>query len=215
VTGGASSGGASSGGTASGGASSGGAASGGASSGGAASGGAASGGASSGGAASGGASSSGGSSSGALVLTSPVVQDGAKIPARFRCQAPSPELAWSGGPAAQSYAIVFRDVTPGISNGVLHWIIYDLPPSTRSLPEAVPVGYAVAAPAGAHQGKAYNGTVGFQGPCGGNNTYEMTLYALDVATLTELSSSSTAAAARTAIEAHDTASVKLTILSSP
>jgi Raf kinase inhibitor-like YbhB/YbcL family protein len=143
-----------------------------------------------------------------------VVQDGGKIPARFRCQAPSPEIAWSGGPAAQSYAIVFRDVTPA-TNGVLHWIIYDLPPSTRSLPEGVPVGYSVAAPAGAHQGKAYNTTVGFQGPCGGNNTYEMTLYALDVATLTELSASSTGAAARTAIEAHDTASVKLTILSSP
>ena len=58
-------------------------------------------------------------------------------------------------------------------------------------------------------------TVGFNGPCGGNNTYEMTLYALDVATLTELTSSSTGAAARTAIEAHDTASTKLTILSRP
>jgi Raf kinase inhibitor-like YbhB/YbcL family protein len=215
--GGSSTGGTSTGGAPTGGASSGGASSGGASSGGASSGGTSSGGASSGGTSSGGASSSGGSSSGALVLTSPVVQDGAKIPAKFRCTGPSPELSWTGGPTALSYAIVFRDVTPGVSNGFLHWIIYDLPPSTHALPEGVPIGYDVAAPAGAHQGKIWNNTVGFNGPCApsGSNTYEMTLYALDAATLTELSASSTGAAARTAIEAHDTASTKLTILSSP
>ena len=213
ATGGTSTGGAPTGGASSGGASSGGASSGGAASGGASSGGASSGGAASGGTSSGGASSSGGSSSGALVLTSPVVQDGAKIPAKFRCTGPSPELAWTGGPAALSYAIVLRDV----GNGFLHWIIYDLPPSTHSLPEGVPIGYNVAAPAGAHQGKIWNNTVGFNGPCApsGTSTYEMTLYALDAATLTELSASSTGAAARTAIEGHDTASAKLTILSSP
>ena len=108
---------------------------------------------------------------------------------------------------------MFRDV----GNSFLHWIIYDLPPSTKSLPEGVPINYTVAAPAGAHQGKAYGNISGFRGPCApsGTSTYEMTLYALDVATLTELSESSTGAAARTAIEAHDTASVKLTVQSSP
>lgn len=224
--GGPSTGGASTGGTAAGGTSStggvatggtlstGGTATGGASTGGASTGGA--GGAATGGTSSGGAAATGGgSSSDPLTLTSSVVKDGEQLPAKYRCKVPSIPIAWSGGPVAKSYAVILRDVTPGVSNGFLHWVIYDLPPDTKALPEGVPVGYAVASPAGAHQAPIYNGTVGFNGPCGGMNTYEMTLYALDAATLTDLSMSSTGAQAKTAIEAHDLATTKITIKSQP
>jgi phosphatidylethanolamine-binding protein (PEBP) family uncharacterized protein len=214
--GGAPAGGASSGGASPG---AGGASAGGSSAGGASSGGTSAGGTSAGGAASGGtAGASSGGSGGApaeLTLTSTVFHEGEQIPSSYRCDAPSPDLAWSGGPAALSYAIVFRDVTPGVSNGFLHWVLYDVPPATTSLAGDVAEGYSPATPAGAHQAPIWNGDLGFNGPCGGVNTYEMTLYALDVATLTELSQASPGNQAREAILAHEIASTTLTITSRP
>jgi phosphatidylethanolamine-binding protein (PEBP) family uncharacterized protein len=167
----------------------------------------------------GGPNGSGGS--GSSVSTPPfgfgssVFSDGQTVPQEYRCQAPSPDLTWSGGPAAKSYAIVMKDVTPGFANGTLHWVIFDIPSTVHSLPEGVPVGYAPAAPAGAHQAPIYNGTKGFTGPCGGNNTYELTLHAVDVATLPGVTEASTGPAAVTAIEAHSMADITMTVLSHP
>lgn len=171
----------------------------------------------SGGSSAGGSSGTGGTStSGALALTSTVFRDGETIPQQYRCQAPSPDLAWSGGPSdAQSFSLVMKDVTPGFSNGVLHWILFDIPSAVHSLPEGVPAGYAPAAPAGAHQAPNYSGTPVFNGPCGGNNTYELTLHALDVATLPGIDETSNGRAAVAAIESHSTASVTMTVLSHP
>lgn len=170
----------------------------------------------SGGSSGNGGSGSGGAVSGALALTSNVFHDGETIPQENRCVAPSPDLAWTGGPSdAMSYAIVMKDVTPGFSNGALHWVLFDVPSTVNSLPEGVPVGYAPAAPAGAHQAPIWNGTKGFNGPCGGNNTYELTLHAMDVATLPGIDEASAGRAAVTAIESHSTASVTMTILSHP
>ena len=130
--------------------------------------------------------------------------------------APSPDLAWTGGPSnAMSYAIVMKDVTPGFANGTLHWVLFDIPSTVHSLPHGVPIGYAPPEPAGAHQAPIYNGTKGFNGPCGGNNTYEITLHALDVATLPDIVETSTGRAAATAIETHSTASITMTVLSHP
>jgi Raf kinase inhibitor-like YbhB/YbcL family protein len=163
-----------------------------------------------------GSGGNGGASSGALALTSTVFHDGETIAQEYRCVAPSPDLAWSAGPSdARSYAIVMQDVTPGISNGALHWVLFDIPSTVHSLPEGVPVGYAPAEPAGAHQAPIWNGTPGFNGPCGGNNTYELTLHALDVASLPGIDETSAGRAAVTAIESHSTASVTMTVLSHP
>jgi phosphatidylethanolamine-binding protein (PEBP) family uncharacterized protein len=172
-----------------------------------------------GGAGTGGSSSGGGGSSptgGALTLTSSVFQDSATIPAEYRCVAPSPDLAWSGGPSgAMSYALVFQDVTPGISKGFFHWMLYDIPKLATSLPKGVPVGYAPNPPEGAHQAPIWNRTLGFSGPCGGNNTYELTLHSLDVATLPGASQTSTAVEILTTIESHDLEKVTMTVTSVP
>ena len=160
----------------------------------------------------------GSASGGSLAVQSTAFKDGTKIDTKYRCMGPSPDLAWSGAPSASmSYAAVLKDVTPGISQGYLHWVIYDIPGSVTSLPENVPIGYAPTAPAGAHQAPIWNNTVGFNGPCApsGTNTYELTVYALDVATLPGLSMSSTGANVVTAIDAHKLASAKLTIMSMP
>jgi Raf kinase inhibitor-like YbhB/YbcL family protein len=152
----------------------------------------------------------------ALAITSNAFHDGQTIDQSYRCQAPSPDLSWSGGPIdAKSYAVVFKDVTPGVSNGFLHWVLFDVPSAVHSLPEGVPVGYAPATPAGAHQAPIWNGTKGFNGPCGGNNTYELTLHAMDVATLPGIDETSTGTAAVSAIEAHATEDARITVLSQP
>lgn len=163
-----------------------------------------------------GSGGSGGAPSGELALTSTVFRDGETIAQEYRCAAPSPDLAWTGGPSdAMSYAIVLKDVTPGISNGALHWVLFDIPSTVHSLPEGVPIGYAPAEPAGAHQAPIWNGTKGFNGPCGGNNTYELTLHAMDVAALPDIVESSTGRAAVTSIESHSTETVTMTVLSHP
>jgi Raf kinase inhibitor-like YbhB/YbcL family protein len=152
----------------------------------------------------------------ALTLTSSVFQEGATIPAEYRCGAPSPDLAWTGGPSdLGSFALVLRDVTPGISNGFFHWVLYDVPNTVTSLPKGVPVGYAPDPPASAHQAPIWNGTVGFNGPCGGNNTYELTLYAVDQATLPGTSEASTGAQVMSAIDAHTLEKVTMTVKSKP
>jgi len=116
-----------------------------------------------------------------------------------------------------SYAILFKDTTAGISNGYVHWLIYDIASSVMSLPEMVPTGYMPASPSGAHQGPIWNDVVGYNGPCApfGTNTYEFTLYALDVAMLPEVTMSSTAEEIETQLDAHDLETVKLAIMSMP
>lgn len=163
-----------------------------------------------------GASGAGGSAPSALSLTSGVFHDGDTIPAEYRCAAPSPDLAWAGGPTdTASYSIVFQDVTPGISNGFLHWVLFDVPGSVHALPKGVAIGYAPSEPAGAHQAPIWNGTQGFNGPCGGMNTYELTLRALDVATLPGIDESSSGPDAVTAIRAHELAHATMTVHSAP
>lgn len=124
-------------------------------------------------------------------LTSSAFEEGAMIPVTHECGPPvgngpgdnvSPPLAWTGGPGAQSYAIVMRDTD---FNDLVHWVIYDIPPSTTSLPAEIPVGYEVDDPAGAKQAELQGQVYSYFGPCSPNsvNTYQWTVHALDVATL--------------------------------
>jgi Raf kinase inhibitor-like YbhB/YbcL family protein len=175
-----------------------------------------------GGGGSGDAAASGGkrdaSSPGAFFVQSDAFKDGSKIDAKYRCMGPSPDLKWGGAPdKTMSYAVVLKDVTPGFSQNFLHWVIYDIPSSVSSLSENLAIGYEVADLKGAHQAPIWNGTLGFNGPCApsGTNTYELTLYALDVTTLPNLSMSSKGADVVSAIEAHALAMLKSTVMSSP
>ncbi len=61
----------------------------------------------------------------------------------------------------------------------MHWVIYNLPPDTRRLPEDVPDRETL--PSGAVQGVNGAGTVGYMGPCppSGTHRYFFKVYALD------------------------------------
>ncbi|APR81773.1 Hypothetical protein A7982_07122 [Minicystis rosea] len=153
----------------------------------------------------------GGGGAAAFALTSAGFTEGSAIPVKFACAGPnvSPPLAWPAGPGGtQSYAVVLTDK----SNNLIHWVIWDIPGSVHALPENVQKTATPSAPAGAKQVKSYdNTTVGYLGPCPPNqHTYEFAVYALDVATLPNVTTASTRTDVFTEIKNHDLASAKLT-----
>lgn len=108
----------------------------------------------------------------------------------------SPEISWSGVPeGTMSFALVLSDLT----NGMAHWVLYDIPASVTMLPKGLPSGSPLQDPAGAKQvsfaGASYFGS----GACG--NVYEHRLYALGDASLSPAMTS--ASAARTAVQNAD------------
>ncbi|XXT21037.1 YbhB/YbcL family Raf kinase inhibitor-like protein [Sorangium sp. So ce429] len=163
---------------------------------------------------------SGGAPSGEFTLSSPNHTEGAEFADKYTCALAGfngsvlPELHWTAGPpGTTSYAITFIDTTlttktPPEMNGY-HWVLYNIPASVTSLPEA----FKDAASIGAQQ----NGN--FLGPCpnfgGGNantDTYEFTIYALSSDSLTITPTTGTAAVkdAETKLEADHLAKAKLT-----
>ena len=107
-------------------------------------------------------------------ITSAAFKEGQEIPKRFTCDGEnvSPPLAWTGAPAgAKAYALIVDD--PDAPSGLFtHWIAFNLPASTHSLPEGVK-------PA-ANQGTNDFGKPGYGGPCPprGRHRYFFHLYAL-------------------------------------
>jgi Raf kinase inhibitor-like YbhB/YbcL family protein len=112
----------------------------------------------------------------------------------------SPPLAWKGGPAdTKSFAVVLYDT----KFSLLHWAIWDIPPTVNMLPEGLAAGYELMNPMGAHQA-ADMGTDkhAYYGPCSSGTsagTYEYRLYALKVDKL-GLTESTPATQAQMAIE---------------
>lgn len=148
---------------------------------------------------------------GVFALTSPMLVEGAAFAADNTCTGAntSPQLAWTAAPAGtQSFAIVFTDM----SNDLIHWVIYDIPAAASGLPAAVDKAYAPANVAGAHQTASYQAAVrGYLGPCPPvQHTYELELYALDVAALPGATMQTTRMQAEAAILQHQLASATLT-----
>ena len=113
---------------------------------------------------------------------SPAFAAGEGIPVEFTGDGEdrSPPLLWDDVPAAtRSLAIVCEDVdAPG--GRFIHWLVYDLPPALRELPE----GFSSANEMGPLGSCGLNdfGTDGWRGPkppAGPQHEYQFTLYALD------------------------------------
>jgi len=121
-----------------------------------------------------------------LKLTSSSFEADGDIPAKYSCDGAnvSPALVWTDAPAAtRGFALIMDD--PDTPKGaVTHWLIYDLPVGTRSLPEGVPTSKKLAD--GSMQGKNVRGKSGYTGPCpekgGPAHHYFFKLYALDAKT---------------------------------
>lgn len=158
----------------------------------------------------------------AFALSSSAFADGGVIPKVHECTSgggsdpakrnESPPLTWSGAPAAaKSYAIVMRDLD---NSNLIHWVIYDIPANTASLPQNVDHTYQPSVPAGARQ-VYYRGSAslyGYQGPCSPStvNTYEFVVHALNKASLTNLNSNSSTRTAAREIAAASIGSARIT-----
>lgn len=121
-----------------------------------------------------------------LTLTSPAFAPGGEIPALFTCEGRdvSPALAWTGVPAAAKSLVLIVDDPDAPDPRApkltwVHWVLYNLPPTSGGLAEALPPH---ALPAGTREGTNDWKRTGYGGPCPpiGRHRYFHKLYALDV-----------------------------------
>jgi Raf kinase inhibitor-like YbhB/YbcL family protein len=95
----------------------------------------------------------------------------------------SPPLSWSRGPAGtKSYVILTEDSGVARPQPVFHWVLYNVPASVTSLPQALPTDAKLSAPAGAMNGLNIRKAAGYMGPkppAGQNHPYHFEVFAVD------------------------------------
>lgn len=117
-----------------------------------------------------------------MQITSTAFAEGQPIPDQYSCAGPdvSPPLTWSNAPAGtKSFALITDDPDAPMGTWV-HWVIYNLPPTTTALAENTPRSPEL--PNGAKQGVNDFGRTGYGGPCpprGKPHHYHFKIYALD------------------------------------
>ena len=120
-----------------------------------------------------------------MSLTSTGFTDGSALPIKYSQAGgePSPPLAWTGVPdSTRSFVLLVHDLDAAVGSGtddVLHWMVWNIPGTTTSLPEGIPHGPQL--PDGARQlsvsGPYYRGPAApASGPV---HHYAFELYALD------------------------------------
>jgi Raf kinase inhibitor-like YbhB/YbcL family protein len=129
-----------------------------------------------------------------FTLTSPDISPGKPLAGRqvfdgFGCKGAniSPALSWSNAPAGtRSFALLVHDPDAPTGSGWWHWVVYNIPAGTTSLPAGAGDPQKNLMPAGVVQGRTDFGTPGYGGPCpppGKPHHYYFRLYALKVAKL--------------------------------
>ncbi len=120
-----------------------------------------------------------------LTLTSPAFSDREEIPKRYTCEGNdiSPPLVWSGAPQETKSLVLIVDDPDAPDPAApkmtwVHWVLYNLPPTSEGLPECVG---GDALPAGTKEGQNDWKNLGYGGPCPptGRHRYVHKLYALD------------------------------------
>ena len=117
----------------------------------------------------------------ALVLLSSTFTNGATLPratGAIPCggSGVSPELHWSNAPAGtRSFALIVHDPDAPAAGGFYHWVLYDIPPDTTTLPESAQIRAN-------RSGRNGFGTIGYGGPCPPRHElhrYEFHVFALN------------------------------------
>jgi len=158
-----------------------------------------------------------------FTLSSPDVKNGQALPQAqafngMGCtgQNLSPALSWSGAPAnAKSFAVTVYDPDAPTGSGWWHWVVYNIPATTTSLPAGAGDPTKNLLPAGAVQGNTDFGAPGYGGACpppgDKPHHYYITVFALDVARL-DLPAGATAAYVGFNLHAHTIGAAKLMAL---
>ena len=145
-----------------------------------------------------------------VTLTTTAFQDGGIIPNKYTQAADgapvSPALEWTHVPeGAVSFALILHDPDTSLHKSteeVLHWMIFNIPGSARSLPQGVPNNAQL--PDGATQAMNTHGSPGYMGmgagAAGPYHHYTFELFALD--TKLSLGPDATRADALKAMDGH-------------
>ena len=109
-----------------------------------------------------------------ITVRSPAFAAGAMIPVRFSCRGsntPIP-LTWTGVPAGTASVALIMDDPDAPSGTFTHWVVFNLPVTSRGI-----TGGRV--PAGAAQAQNGRGQAAYTGPCppSGTHHYRFTVYA--------------------------------------
>jgi hypothetical protein len=121
-----------------------------------------------------------------LTIASPAFAHGGSIPVAHTCEGKdrSPALVWNGIPAgARSLLLIVDDPDAPDPKAPkltwVHWLLYNLPPHSTGLAEAVP---SASLPPGTREGITDFKRTGWGGPCPpiGRHRYFFRLYALDI-----------------------------------
>jgi len=149
-----------------------------------------------------------------FAVTSPQVHNGGTFPASawassFGCTGGNQQITldWHGAPsAARSFAVTMFDPDAPTGSGFWHWLVWDIPAGDAELSSALPAG-AVA-------GTDDAGVTGYLGPCppagDGTHHYEITVYALNVASL-DLPSATPAALTTFSMSSHVIGYAEMTV----
>lgn len=149
-----------------------------------------------------------------FAVSSPQVHDGGTFPASawassFGCTGGNEQITldWHGAPAAtRSFAVTMFDPDAPTGSGFWHWLVWDIPAGDTELSSALPAG-AVA-------GTDDAGVTGYLGPCppagDGTHHYEITVYALNVASL-DLPSATPAALTTFSMSSHVIGYTEMTV----
>jgi Raf kinase inhibitor-like YbhB/YbcL family protein len=144
-----------------------------------------------------------GANSMAIEFSSHPFPSGGSIPKQFTCDGAdiSPELHWGTPPAStKGFALIADDPDAPVGTWV-HWVLFNLPPQLRGLPENVSKQESLDN--GALNGRNDFRKIGYGGPCpppGKPHRYFFKLYALDA--MLNLKSGATKADLEHAMKSH-------------
>ena len=123
-----------------------------------------------------------------ITVTSTALAENAMFMAANTCAGvnTSPPLTWTAGPTGtMSYTVALTD----LSNGAVHWILWDIPAGTTTLPPALPAGSPLTTPIMAmqlHRTAFFGAGTDYRGPCPGANgphNYQFQVNAIGTTTL--------------------------------
>ena len=111
----------------------------------------------------------------------------------------SPVLSWSGAPSGtKSFAVSMYDPDAPTGSGWWHWVVFNIPPGTTSLPKGAGDVKKKLTPKGAIQSRTDFGADGYGGPCppAGDKPhhYQITVFAVDVDKLPDAKNDAASAA---------------------
>lgn len=129
-------------------------------------------------------------------LDSSAFANGGSIPAQFTCSGAghSPPLSWSDVPKGTTSMVLLVEDPDAPHGTFIHWVVYDIPPSSSGFKEGAVEG---------KEGANSTGKDAYMGPCpprGNPHHYHFRLFALD--TKLNLNADTNAQAVRDAMAGH-------------